>query len=108
MSPDSAEAVANKWAKTGQRALAVVAGRNAVVATSRKQALLDSGPFQGEWFQLARIVGGQITALDAATGVLRRSVELPAAPTLDALSLDRDGNALVGLQDGSVACVGGP
>jgi outer membrane protein assembly factor BamB len=54
------------------------------------------------------ITGGQVSAFDAATGALRWTVELPAAPALDALALDRAGNALIGLQDGSVVCVGKP
>ena len=57
---------------------------------------------------MAKITGGQVASFDATTGTQLWKVDLPAAPALDALSLDRDGNALVGLQDGSVVCVGTP
>jgi hypothetical protein len=48
------------------------------------------------------------TVPDRSTWIEIALLDLPAAPALDALSLDRDGNALVGLQDGSVVCVGTP
>ena len=70
----------------------------------RKPAPVDKGP----WFKMDKIVGGQVSALEAVTGARRWSVDLPAAPALESLALDRDGKALVGLQDGSVVCVGAP
>lgn len=106
IAPDTGEAVKNGWMKVGNQVMAVALAEDAVLATSLKKAPMPDGPFKGESFKLAKIVGGQATAFDAGTGALRWTVELPAPPAGDALALDRDGNALIGLQDGSVVCVG--
>lgn len=108
VSPDKGDGVANAWLKVGNQAMAVALGADAVVATSLKKVPMPNGPFKGESFKLAKIVGGQVSVFDLVDGKLRWTLDLPAPPASDALALDRDGNALIGLQDGSVLCVGAP
>jgi len=103
----SGTSVKNAWSKMGNAAYGVVVGQDAALTTSTVVVPMPDGPYKGDVIKAGKIVGGKISAFATTTGgALRWTVELPAAPALDALSLDRDGNALVGLQDGSVVSVG--
>lgn len=114
ISPDTGEDAPDHWQKTGNYALATVLAANTVLTTSLKLAPvpamvpfpLADKPLTGESYKIAQITGGQVSAFAAKDGKIRWSVDLPAPPAASALALDRDGNAIIGLQDGSVVCVG--
>jgi len=114
ISPDTGAPVNYNAHDTGNHAMATALAEDAVLVTSlKREPMTDWVPFKiangsckGMKMPLSRITGGQVSAFDIADGKLRWSVELPAPPADAALSLDRDGNAIVGLQDGSVVCVG--